>query len=175
MWAKRLLPMSLVFRLCYVLLVSITGKQLLPSSWNLHNRCTTDYYWLMDRVTASATRSEARLVGLVNGTFRTKKTTSCHAKIKSLLKIFISDWKLKICRLGVLVLKCERAQKLWQDDHDEDEQLKMKTVKQSVWTVLFKALTDPHAPGLCGDVLFNTGITGHSLASQLLGKVVQTN
>jgi len=34
---------------------------------------------------------------------------------------------------------------------------------------------DPHAIGLCGDVLLDTGITGYGLASQLLGKVVQTN
>jgi len=34
---------------------------------------------------------------------------------------------------------------------------------------------DPHATGLCGDVLFDIGIVGYGLASQLLGKVVQTN
>jgi len=35
-------------------------------------------------------------------------------------------------------------------------------------------LIDPHATGLCGDVLFDSGIIGH-LASQLLGRVVQTH
>ena len=34
---------------------------------------------------------------------------------------------------------------------------------------------DPHATGLCGDVLLAIGIIEHGLASQLLGKVVQTN
>jgi len=33
---------------------------------------------------------------------------------------------------------------------------------------------DPHATGLCGDVLLDIGIIGYGLASQLLGKVVQT-
>jgi len=37
------------------------------------------------------------------------------------------------------------------------------------------SLTDPHATGLRGDVFLDNGITGHSLASQLLGKLVQTN
>jgi len=37
-------------------------------------------------------------------------------------------------------------------------------------------LTDTHATGLCGDVLLdNICIVGYGLASQLLGKVVQTN
>jgi len=31
---------------------------------------------------------------------------------------------------------------------------------------------DPDATGLCRDVLLDIGITGYSLASQLLGKVV---
>ena len=35
---------------------------------------------------------------------------------------------------------------------------------------------DPHATGLCGDVLLdNICIIGYGLARQLLGKVVQTN
>jgi len=34
---------------------------------------------------------------------------------------------------------------------------------------------DTHTSGLCGDVLLDIGIIGHSLASQALGKVVQTN
>jgi len=38
------------------------------------------------------------------------------------------------------------------------------------------SLTDPHVTGLCGDVLLdNICITGYGLASQLLGKIVQTN
>jgi len=32
----------------------------------------------------------------------------------------------------------------------------------------------PHATGLCEDVLLDTGIIRYGLASQLLGKVVQT-
>jgi len=36
-------------------------------------------------------------------------------------------------------------------------------------------LTDRHATGLCGDVLFDVGLIGYGLASQLLCKVVQTN
>jgi len=41
---------------------------------------------------------------------------------------------------------------------------------------LFKGLTDPHTTSLCGDVVLdNICIIGYGLASQLLGKVVQTN
>jgi len=73
-----------------------------------------------------------------------------------------------------------RAGKLRQDDHDEDEQLNnkqqtrtfMKTSKQSIWTV---KLNGSSCNWFCGDVHLDNGITGHSLASQLLGKVVQTN
>jgi len=37
-------------------------------------------------------------------------------------------------------------------------------------------LTDPHATGLCGDVLLdNICFIEYGLASQLLGKVVQKN
>jgi len=37
-------------------------------------------------------------------------------------------------------------------------------------------LTDPHETGLCGDVLLNDiCIIGYGLASQALGRVVQTN
>jgi len=32
-----------------------------------------------------------------------------------------------------------------------------------------ESLTDPHATGLCGDVLLDISIIGHCLASQLLG------
>jgi len=41
----------------------------------------------------------------------------------SLLKILISDRKFMLFRVAYY-LKCKRARKLWQDDHDEDEQLK---------------------------------------------------
>ena len=36
-----------------------------------------------------------------NGTFSTKNATSCHAKIKSLLKILIWDRKLKYVVYGI--------------------------------------------------------------------------
>jgi len=35
---------------------------------------------------------------------------------------------------------------------------------------LVQSLTDPHASGLCGDVLFNIGIIGYGLASHYLAK-----
>ena len=37
------------------------------------------------------------------------------------------------------------------------------------------SLTHTHATGLCGDLLLNIGIIGHSPSRQALGKVVQTN
>ena len=51
--------------------------------------------------------------------FQHKKAISCHANIN-----FRQEVKIRC--LGHQ-LKCERAQKLRQDDHDEDEQLKNKS------------------------------------------------
>ena len=34
---------------------------------------------------------------------------------------------------------------------------------------------DPHATGLCRDVLLDIGIIGYGLATQLAGKVILTN
>ena len=37
------------------------------------------------------------------------------------------------------------------------------------------SLMHPHATGLCSELLLNIGIIGHSLFSQTIGKVAQTN